>query len=212
MRILVVDNQPDMLESLVKVLSSAQGIDGGPYKVTPEQSYDKALDILKQERFEVVVVDADGGESRKEGLDAIGPMRIVQALMDKSPITIVLTSSPSLSNCVAAIRAGVWDYLEKNSHDGSEFYDNLLRSIKEGCQHRLAQPDLGRPDPNARWVHENLKCLMEQYPGQVVAILDEEVLEYAPTYGEVLDRLEGKFFLTRPYLFLVPDPTIEVIE
>jgi len=211
MRILVVDNQPEMLESLVKVLSSAQGIDGAPYKVTPEQSHEKALDILKQERFEVVV-NADGGESDNEGLEAIGAMRIVHALMDKSPITIVLASSPSLPNCVAAIRAGAWDYLEKKPHDGSEFYDNLLRSIKEGCQHRLAQPDLGRPDPNARWVHENLKCLMQQYPEQVVAILDERVLEHGPTYGEVLDRLEGKFFLTRPYLFLVPDPTLEMIE
>lgn len=212
MRILVVDNQPDMLESLVKVLSSAQGIDGAPYKVMPEQSHEKALDILKQKRFEVVVVDADGGESRNEGLGAIGAMHIVHALMDKSPITIVLTAYPSLPNCVAAMRAGAWDYLEKKPHDGSEFYDNLLRSIKEGCQHRLAQPDLGRPDPNARWVHENLKFLMEQYAGQAVAILDEKVLEHGPTYGEVLDRLDGKFFLTRPYLFLIPDPTLEMIE
>jgi DNA-binding NtrC family response regulator len=206
MRILVVDDQPEVLKSLGRVLSSAQGIDGEPYQVTLEQSHEKALDLVRRERFEVVVVDMVTQQRQDEGLD------LLRALTAKSPITIVLTAYPSIPNCVAAMRAGVWDYLEKAPHDGSDPYDALLRSIEEGCRQRRDQPDLGRPDPNAQWVHENLESLMEAYPGQVVAILYGEVVEHGPTYGEVLDRLKGKFPLVRPYVFSIPDPTEEVIE
>lgn len=205
MRIFVIHDQREVLNTLDETLSSAKGIDGKPYEVIPEQDHQKALELVQQERFEVIVVDMVTDERLDEGLD------IVRMLAGKSPVTIVLTAYPSISNCVAAMRGGAWDYLEKNPGDGSDPYENLLRSIEEGCNQRRKQLDLGQPDPNAQWIHENLEWLSQRYAGRAIAVLYEQILYDAPTYGEVLDYLKDKFFLIRPCVFLVPDPNKEVV-
>lgn len=208
LRILLVDDQPEVLDVLRRILADEKGIDGEPYRVEVESDHRHALERLHGERFEVVVVDMASPARHDEGLD------VVRALSARSPVTIVLTAHPSYPNCVESMRAGAWDYLEKNPHDDTDPYDRLLASIRRGCEERLSRPDLGCPDPNARWAHEHFADLVERYPGEVVAILDEAVVDHAPEYAQLAERVEDRqrFPLVRPYLFAVPDPTGETAE
>lgn len=206
MKVLVIDDQPEALRPLAKILQANKGVDGRYYEVTARESHAEALRLLQEETFEIVVTDMVVREREDEGLE------IVKALFEKSPITIVFTAYPSIPMCVAVMKAGAWDYLEKTPMNRSDAYENLLRSIEEGCRERLAHPYPGKPDPNTRWAHEHLKDLAEKFPGQVVAIFDEKVVESAPTVGELVERIKDRFYLRKPCLFQVPDPSVEMIE
>jgi len=62
------------------------------------------------------------------------------------------------------------------------------------------------PPPQANaldWVSHNLAELRQQYAGQWVAILGEEVAVSAPTLQELLDRI-GRLAINRPFITQIP--------
>lgn len=101
-RILIVDDEPDVCETLAAVLSE-EG-----YTVTTEQSAPAALKLLGNERFDLVITDLmlAGGQ---RGLE------IVAAVRKRNPDTevIVLTGFASTSSAVQALRDGAFHYLTK---------------------------------------------------------------------------------------------------
>ncbi len=199
MKVLVVDDQPEVLEPLGTIISNAADIDGSPYDVVTMSDHAAAVRRLDLERFDIVVVDMRTDARTDEGMD------LVRELAERSAVTIVYTAYASLPDCVRAMRAGAWDYQSKIPDDGSDAYDNLLHSMAAGCRNRREQPDLGRPDPRVRWAHEHLERLVEGHAGRFVAILDGEVVEVGDSYDEVWARVSEQPFLVRPFVFAVPD-------
>jgi DNA-binding NtrC family response regulator len=189
---------------LEKTLVSAKGPDQRPFEVKATGDYASGLSLLGQERFDVVVTDMFMGEE-DEGLG------ILRALTEKSPITIVLTAYPRIPNCVQAMRAGAWDYIEKTPEDGSDPYENLLKSIREACERRREQPETGKAAGDTRWVHENIGKLIEQYPGQVVAVLDQKVVDSDKSLAALSNRIREKYPLARPSLVSIPDKNAKAI-
>ncbi len=103
MRVLAIDDQPEVLKQIQKAVASAAGPDGKPFEVVGVTDRQEALRRLDAEYFDIVVVDMVLGLNRQGGL------AILRHLTGKSPITIVLTAYPSVPNCVASLRAGAWD-------------------------------------------------------------------------------------------------------
>jgi DNA-binding NtrC family response regulator len=101
LRILVVDDERTLRESCATVLEH-EG-----YSVAVCGRGDEALDKLKRQPFEIVLVDLY--MSPITGLD------VLQAALAANPetIVIVITGNPSVSSSVEALRAGAWDYLPK---------------------------------------------------------------------------------------------------
>jgi DNA-binding NtrC family response regulator len=205
MKVLVIDDEPHVLKQLEKVLSTEKDPQGQPYEVTAAADHGAALRRLDEERFDVVVTDMYMGPEEDEGLI------ILRELAEKSPITIVLTAYPKIPNCVASIRAGARDYLEKNPEDGSDAYDNLIKSIRQACRERLHHPEQGRSAADARWVHGNIGELMKDYPGEVVAVLDEEVVDHDKSFDELSERVKAKYPLAKPALVDIPDGSVNTI-
>jgi len=206
MKVLAIDDQPEALKQIEKAVSAAAGPDGKKYDVTALADHAEAIKRLEEERFDVVITDMVMGMEEKEGLE------VLRTLIGKSPITIVLTAYPSIPNCAEAMRAGAWDYLEKEPADGSDAYENLLNSLEAACRKRMEQPESGRPPEDAQWVHQHLGKLTRDYGGEVIAVLDQKVVDHDASYAKLLKRVKQQFPVAQPTLVSIPDTEIEAIE
>jgi DNA-binding NtrC family response regulator len=201
MRVLVVDDDKELAESLAGGLSSEEGPDGRQYEVSTCRAATQAIDLLNREYFDAVITDMrlpDG-----EGLD------IVRTLAGKSTTTIVLTAWPTYENCVAAMRAGAWDYVSKLEEDALH---RVLDSLREAYRYRAAHPDAGRVDPDAKWVHEHLGELMDSYAGELVAVRHGKILDHDKTYGTLVERVREKHPIAQPMIVSIPDMKVEAVE
>lgn len=210
-RILVIDDEENVLKQIVNFLKNAHPPQGETFEVEGEKDHKKALELLekidpKDKYYHVIITDMKMGVEDTEGLN------ILRQLTKKSPITIVLTAYASIPNCVDAMRAGAWDYLEKTPEDGSDPYENLLKSIKTAYQERLTNPYRDRIHPDAKWVQENMHELLQNYGGKVVAVLDQTVVDSDSDYQALMDRVGKKFQTTRPMVVSIPDTSREIIE
>ena len=206
MKVLAIDDQPEVLKQIEKALAAAEGPDGSPYEVVGMVDHEAALERLDAEHFDVVIADMVMGAQENEGL------AILRALTDKSPITIVLTAYPSISNCVESMRAGAWDYIEKVPEDESDPYETLLRSVRQACEVRMAHPHAGRINPDSTWVRHHIGELMEEYGGEVVAVLDGKVVDHDAMYGALIDRVNERYPVTPPTIVSIPDPKVDAVE
>lgn len=192
MRVLVIDNEENII--LTNKLSSEKGIDGKYYEVITERNYEKVLDLLNHEYFEIVLVEMFASDKTRVGLE------IVQELGNKSPVTIVITASPSLSNCVECVKIGCWDYLDKKELGTS--FQVLIISILKGCEYRVDNPFLGKPDPNDEWISNNWDKLESIYPNKTIAVFDCKVIAHSPLPSDIYE----KYILGRPTTYYIADP------
>jgi len=101
-RILVVDDEPDMVENCTRILRRAG------YRVLATTDPERALALVESERPDVVLTDL-----KMPGIDGMELMRRAHELDPTLPI-IVITAFGSIESAVAAIKAGAFDYLPKN--------------------------------------------------------------------------------------------------
>jgi DNA-binding NtrC family response regulator len=99
-KVLVVDDKENMLKLFGRIL-------GDGYSVTTASDGARALALLAEESFDVVVTDL-----RMPGADGF---QVLQATKQRSPETevILMTAYASVSDAVEAIRQGAYDYLQK---------------------------------------------------------------------------------------------------
>jgi len=100
-RILIVDDERTLRESCSSVLQ----MDG--YSVTLAGRGEEGLDLVKNRRFDVVLVDLY--------MSHVSGLEILRAALDahRDTIVVVMTGNPSVTTSIEALRAGAWDYLPK---------------------------------------------------------------------------------------------------
>jgi DNA-binding NtrC family response regulator len=100
-RVLVVDDDRTLREGCASVLQ-AEG-----YNVTVCGRGDEAVELVRQRRFDLVLVDLY--MTPASGLD------VLRATLEanRSTIVVVMTGNPSVQSSVEALRQGAWDYLPK---------------------------------------------------------------------------------------------------
>jgi DNA-binding NtrC family response regulator len=204
MRVLIVDDIPEVLKQLRKEFEHQVSPLGERYSVDTCQNFDEALQIVRSATYDVVITDMRWQQGGEGGVvDEEAGIAVVHALADKSAITIVLTGYPSYENCVEAIRAGAWDYIPK-TEDEQDAYEMLFRSITKACQYRSGSRGRGKANPDDAWVKANLDELLQSYPGKHVAVLYEKVVDSDESYEELVNRLSKKYRLVRPTVVSVP--------
>ena len=100
-RILVVDDDPDTCALIVDVLTE----DG--YTVCSRLSGERALEVLRQERFDLVLADIK--MPRVSGFDLLGRIRDT----GRDTKVIMMTAYASIESVVLALRSEASDYLVK---------------------------------------------------------------------------------------------------
>ena len=119
LRVLVVDDEADFLETIVLRLQrrkiDATGVDGGK----------KALEIVENERFDVVVLDV-----LMPGLDGIETLKL---LKKRKPFleVIILTGHGSVESGLQGMQFGAFDYIMKPAD-----FDELLEKIQQAYERK----------------------------------------------------------------------------
>jgi len=105
-RILVADDQPDVLAAL-KLLLKSEGFD--PYTVGSPAA---VIDALESDDFDVLLLDLNYTRDTTSGREGLDLIPHIQALDNTVPV-IVMTAWGSVDSAVEAMRLGARDYIEK---------------------------------------------------------------------------------------------------
>jgi len=130
-RILVADDQPDVLEALRLLLK------GNHYGVDTVASPTAALAALERRDYDAMLLDMNytrDTTSGREGLDLLDKLRTLEPDM---PV-VVMTAWGSIDNAVEAMRRGARDYIEK-PWDNARLTTILATQIELGRALRRAQ-------------------------------------------------------------------------
>ena len=125
LKVLVVDDEADFLETIVMRLRrrkiDAYGVDGGK----------KALEIVGNERFDVVVLDV-----LMPGMDGIETLKL---LKKKDPFieVIILTGHGSVESGLQGMQFGAFDYIMKPAD-----LNELLEKIQQAYERKRIHEDL----------------------------------------------------------------------
>ncbi len=121
-RVLVVDDEEDFRETLVNRLKKRN------LSVSGAESGQKALDLMDQWDFDVVVLDV-----KMPGLDGIETLREMKR---KSSLTevILLTGHASVESGIEGLKLGAFDYLMKPVN-----IDELLIKVRQAYERKVIQ-------------------------------------------------------------------------
>jgi DNA-binding NtrC family response regulator len=101
-RILVVDDEPDMVENLVRILRR-EG-----YRCLSATAATKGMELLEAHRPDLLLTDLKMPE-----MDGMELMRRAHAVDPALPV-VLITAFSTIESAVAAIKEGAFDYLPKN--------------------------------------------------------------------------------------------------
>jgi two-component system, OmpR family, response regulator len=119
-KVLVVDDEADFLETIVKRLHrrkiKATGVDSGK----------KALEILETENFDVVVLDV-----LMPGMDGIETLKHIKK---RKPFVevIILTGHASVESGIQGMQHGAFDYVMKPAD-----LEELISKIREAFERKI---------------------------------------------------------------------------
>ncbi|MEM7352266.1 MAG: sigma-54 dependent transcriptional regulator [Acidobacteriota bacterium] len=105
-RVLVADDQRDVLESLSFLLRS-EGC-----AVETSTSPRRALELLKDQDFDVVLIDLNYARDTTSGQEGLDLLRDIRAIDETLPV-VVMTAWASVEVAVEAMRRGARDFVEK---------------------------------------------------------------------------------------------------
>jgi DNA-binding NtrC family response regulator len=122
-RILVVDDEPNMLDLFKKVL----GKEG--YQVVASSSGEEAIQQLETERFDLLISDL-----KMPGLSGLELLKKAKSVSPTLPC-IMLTAHGTIDSAVSAMREGAYDYLTKPIN-----IDEITLTVKKALElHRLTR-------------------------------------------------------------------------
>lgn len=179
-RILIVDDEIGILEELSDYLSN-------DYEVVTANSSSKAIEILQSEEFDVAIIDMYM-ESEQSGIEVLEVAKKVSPLLQ----CIILTAYGTASNVVDAMRAGAYDYVEKQSPD---IYENLVHRINKALEYRESLQAYQKSEEKYHLLIENLNevIYMIDTEGYITYIspVVEKYTQYKPS--EIVDRHFSQF-------------------
>jgi DNA-binding NtrC family response regulator len=134
-RVLVADDQVDILEAL-RLLLSDEG-----YDVTAAGSPGEALERLEASDFDLAILDLNYTRDTTSGQEGFDLMERIRAIDPTLPV-LVVTAWSSVAGAVEAMRRGARDYIEKPWDDERLLVTirtqiDLRRALRKG--HRLQE-------------------------------------------------------------------------
>lgn len=118
-RVLIVDDEPDFLETIVKRLKK-RGLDAGGVG-----SGEEALKLLEEQSFDVAIVDV-----KMPGMDGIDTLKEIKK---RSPLTevIMLTGHASVESGMQGMQSGAFDYVIKPAD-----FEELVEKAYQACERK----------------------------------------------------------------------------
>jgi phosphoserine phosphatase RsbU/P len=181
-RMLIADDQPDVLEALRLLLK------GAGFQTEAVTSPSAALEALKSSNYDLLLMDlnyARDTTSGREGIDLLTNVRMI----DETLPVVVITAWGTLEIAVEALRGGVTDFIMK-PWENSELVSALRKHVETGrsarrtlrmsAEHRLELED-------ARTIQERLiPTALPEVPGYSIAAAWQPAHAVGGDYYDVL--------------------------
>lgn len=180
-RILVVDDEPEVLEFLADLLGTFG------YTAIVVESGEQALKFLKVETFDVILVDLK--MPKVDGLEVLRKAKI----LDPDAVVVFLTGYMTLETALEMMRAGgAFDCLSKPLED----IQHLRLVLERALAFRKAQVEIKQRNQELMARHAELKTLIE-VSKLITSSLDlEDILEgILQLYTKLISVRHGAIFL-----------------
>ena len=117
-KILIVDDEPDVLETLEELLSMC--------KLVKATTFDEAKEDLEKQYFDLAILDIMG----------VDGYRLLEIAKNKNVIPVMLTAHAlSVEDTVKSYKGGAASYLPKDEMDNIATYLNDILEAKDKGQH-----------------------------------------------------------------------------
>ena len=121
-RVLVLDDEPDMVENCARILKRAG------YQCLTSTDPQRALALVESEHPDLLLTDL-----KMPGIDGMEVLRRAREMDPALPV-ILITAFATIESAVAAMKDGAFDYLPKNFS-----VDQLRVAVERGLRHRELQ-------------------------------------------------------------------------
>ena len=121
-RVLLVDDEPDFVESL------SQSLQIRDFDVKTSLSGDEALDLILRQDFDVIVLDVL--MPGKDGIETLREIKTIKPLLN----VIMLTGKTTVETAIEGMKLGAYDYLMKPT-EIEDLVEKITRSHKLKSEH-----------------------------------------------------------------------------
>ncbi len=146
-KILVVDDEPLMCDSLKQLLS------GQGYEVHTATSGKEAQDILSKRQFDLALLDMIMPDTDGHQL-----MDHVNSL-DADTLVIFVTGHASVDSAIGALKRGAYDYIQKPFE-----YDEMTNTIKNALNQKRLKRENETINRKLRLSEERYRSLVQNSP------------------------------------------------
>jgi DNA-binding NtrC family response regulator len=172
-RILIADDQGDILDALRLLLSSED------FDVTTAASPAELVSTLERSDFDVALIDLNYTRDTTSGQEGFELLERMKAIDPTLPV-LVMTGWSSVAGAVEAMRRGARDYIEKPWDD-----DKLLAAVHTQLELRRALRRSRRlQEENARLQRRDLPTFIAEAPAMMA--VRETIDRVAPSDASVL--------------------------
>jgi signal transduction histidine kinase len=206
-RVLVVDDEEPVVVTVQGILE----LDG--YDIVAATSARQAIDLIRTQRFDVVLTDLRLGE--------FDGTRLLQELRQYSndAVAVVLTGYGSLDSAVRSLREGAYDYLTKPC-DVLELRTTVSRAVERsrlGSQLKQQVRDLERANETIRALNLELEGRVEVATAELreqIAARDEFMSTVSHDLKSPLTFIKGMAALRRRRAVQTPEtrPLVEALD
>ena len=136
-KILIVDDEPDMLKLLSMILKEKT-----PYEITTTNNPLEALDLAKKGGFDLVISDL-----KMPGLDGIELIEAVKQIDVDIPI-IIITAYGTIESATEAIQKGGFDFITKPFRKEQILFtiDKALKWLKVQKENKMLKEQLKKQE------------------------------------------------------------------
>jgi len=161
-KVLVVDDDQFALRSMARALG------GESYEVVTAASGSEAIDLLKQDSFDLVLTDL-----KMPGVDGLEVLRQAREIAPQA-VVLILTGYASLESAIEALREGAYDYLLKpcSVHE-------LKLKIERGLERVRLAEERQRAEEALRKAHDELEMRVEERTVELAKVNEELRVEIA---------------------------------
>ena len=146
-RVLVVDDENDFRETFIKRLQKRE------LDVTGAESGEKALEILDNQLFDVVILDVK--------MPGMGGVKTLREMKRKRPLmeVIMLTGHSTVETAIDGMKIGAFDYIMKPAD-----FDELLEKMSLACEkkrtheRKIQESRIRELEAHPRRVFEHVKA------------------------------------------------------
>jgi putative two-component system response regulator len=161
-KVLVVDDDQFALRSMTKVLR------GESYEVVTAASGAEAIELLKEDSFDLVLTDLKMPE-----VDGLEVLRQASEIAPQA-VVLILTGYASLESAIEALREGAYDYLLKPCSA-----DELKLKIDRGLERVRLAEERQRAQEALRKAHDELEIRVEERTAELAKANEELQIEIA---------------------------------